>query len=175
MKPCGSINGHLSAQRSLSLPDTLLPDTSSLTYVTQRLVDRYGMAGRTAYLYLFRVQPGSDFVLLIPDAAQVIDAWIDDGAGLQVTTANTAIDRCRTALDHRIAHAPQNTQERRQHMARVVMFSIDLQSAERISVDLFSRALFFTPKGDRRVGEIWLPTADSWYSSARARESDAEG
>ncbi len=146
-----------------------------LDFVAERLVERYSHPSRTAYLYCFRLQPGTDFAPLIPDLAAVIIAWVDEGAGLAVLPADAAISRCQTALVSQSALAlkparPTTSHERRQTMARLISFSIERQAVDQISVDLFSRALAFTPKGDRRVTETWRPAEGTWYSAPIGRE-----
>jgi hypothetical protein len=137
-------------------------------YVTSRIVARYGHPARAAHLYLFRIVPGSDIALLPPDPQSVMMAWVDEGDGLTPVVPGEAVARCqkaRAALENYKTNRPLT----QRLMARIVVFSVEEhKSASQVIVELFSRALAFTPKGDRRVTETWRPNADGtdgWYSA----------
>lgn len=144
-------------------------DESPLDFVTGRIIERYGNPSRTAYLYVFRLNPDADLTPLIPETGSIQAAWVDEGAGLVQTPPMEAIARCSAARDFKSAR-PANAHERRQLMARVVAFTVEQQAPDQIKVELFSRALTFTPKGDRRVTETWRPAQGSWYSAPIGRE-----
>ena len=137
-------------------------------YVAQRIVQRYGHPGRTAYVYLFRVKPDSDLGLLIPTAESVHTVWIDEGSGLIQSTPAIAIANGNAIRALQITTSgPQKltSHQRRQMMARSIVF-IAIQSAENeVSVTLVSRSLTFSPKGDRTAHEKWLRMGEDWFSA----------
>jgi hypothetical protein len=143
------------------MPD-LNPDP--LTIVANRILQRYANPARKAYSYLFHVQPEADLALLFPDPAQVITVWGDEGAGLRELTAETALERCKA-----IREAGANV-ARLQKMARIVQFTLTAPSDDEVIVQLASRALVYSPKGDRRVTEQWKCSAEGWYSVYTPRE-----
>ena len=119
-------------------------------------------------MYLFRVTPASDFTALLPAAENVITAWVDEGERLVETPAEIALAHGQSTHDE----APNlstprglSSQQRRQMMARSVLFSVTQLNDDEIEVYLVSRSLIFSPKGDREVTERWQRTGDSWYSA----------
>jgi hypothetical protein len=143
-------------------------------FVTSRIVRRYGHSGRAAHLYLFRLVPGSDFLRLPPDRQTLIAAWMDEGGGLAPATPDEAVTRCKLARST-LEGYKINRPETQRLMARIVVFSVAEHIADaQVIVELFSRALAFTPKGDRRVTETWRQAedgTDSWYSAHPDQEA----
>ena len=139
-----------------------------LEAVTLKIVERYSRPGRTAYMYLFRVTPESDLTALIPPASIVIAAWMDEGNNLVVSSIDTAIAHStatRNAAPNLTAPQKLSSDQRRQMMARVVIFSVSQLNDDEVEVHLVSRSLIFSPKGDREVTEKWRRHGDSWYSA----------
>ena len=143
--------------------------------VAERIAQRYAHPGRAAYAYLFRVKPGSDLTRMIPDTESVLAAWLDEGSGLSAAPAALAVEHCTitrgTGLNRK--HA-QNAQERRQQMARAIQFTVTQIDENLIEVHLVSRALLFSPKGDREAHEQWRRSADGWYSAYLPQEDQAD-
>ncbi len=121
-------------------------------------------------MYLFQLRSGVDFVPIPPDLVQIVSSWFDEGDGLAASPVAEAVQRCwllNSAL-RATADLPRGKFSTRQMMARIVVFSVmlvDAQTEPTMSVDLFSRALAFTPKADRRVVELWKPGGEGWYST----------
>lgn len=132
--------------------------------IADKIVARYGHPSRTAYVYLFHLQAASNRAALIPDPADVIAVWSDEGEGLRPAEVASVIARCQVAASARYSR-PSSPHERRLQMARVITITLQEQAADQILVDLSSRALAFTPKGDRRALEYWRPAEGSWYSA----------
>ncbi len=142
-------------------------------YVTGRIVQRYAHPGRSAYLYMFQLAPDGDFSALIPPVVTITAAWVDEGSGIQPISPAAAVEHCQAAKESvgDPAIALRTTRhERRQMMARVILFSVTQLSETAIQVHLVSRALAFAPKGTREVVEEWRPTAEGWYSTYRDHE-----
>jgi hypothetical protein len=142
----------------------------ALTYVSERIAQRYAHPGRAAYLYLFRLQVGSDFSALVPSIAQVIEAWIDEGQGLKSADPASVIAACSIVRDAKLQFSkPTDSPSRKRQMSRAVLFSVDQTDDDSINVRLISRAVSFTPKGDREVNELWrrTGTGEAWYSTHR--------
>jgi hypothetical protein len=121
-------------------------------------------------MYLFRLQPGSDFSSLIPTADSVIEAWMDEGEGLQRTETKTVINHCKIVYDAKLQFSkPTDSPSRKRQMSRAVIFSVDQPDDDNVNVRLISRAVSFSPKGDREVNELWrrTGTGDEWYSTHR--------
>ncbi len=144
-------------------------DQAALDFVASRIVERYAHPSRTAYLYAFRLHTDADLTPLLPELPTILAAWVDEGSGLSDVSAAQAIAHCEAARNANIVR-PTNAHERRLSMARVLAFKVDTQIPDQISVELFSRALNFTPKGDRRVTETWRRAEGSWYSAPIGRE-----
>lgn len=148
------------------------------TFIAARLLQRYSASGRTAYTYLFYLRQGADTGALIPVAADVISAWSDQGSGFLPLPPETVIQQCEAihALEFHNppGYAPQSGRltphQRRQQMARTVQFTITPQVDDLVVVHLVSRALKFSPKGDRSVTEHWKPTDGGWYSAYRPHQ-----
>lgn len=140
----------------------------AVEFVTSRIVARYGHPARKAYLYLFRLTPGSDFDRTPPDPSSIIGAWLDEGDQLAPAAPKDAIARCQSAYSALHASSDRRPETRRL-MARIVVFSVEEhEPGMMVVVQLSSRALAFTPKGDRRVTETWRPAqdgTDGWYSA----------
>jgi len=133
--------------------------------IAEKIVARYGHPARTAYLYLFQLIADADRSPLIPRAEAVLGAWIDEGMGvLQPADAANALERCAAARDLPLTR-PATPHERRLFMARVVTFTFMQGAPDEHQVILISRALRFTPKGDRTAIETWRPAEGSWYSA----------
>jgi hypothetical protein len=144
--------------------------SSATDYVAARIAERYGHPGRAAYTYLFRLKPGSDFGPLVPDLASVLAAWMDEGDGLQPVPVEAAVEHCRAALNSKpVLSRPQRLtpHQRRHMMSRSILFSVEQPAEDLVTVRLVSRALHFSPKGDREAFEQWRPTGDGWYSAYR--------
>jgi hypothetical protein len=137
--------------------------SEAVEFIVGKLVERYSHPGRVSFMYMFRLAPGTDFEPLLPAAAVIQDAWMDEDTGLVPVEAAVALAHCRETLVVSKAR-PTNRQERRRQMARVVSFIVLPQTATQVVVELSSRALLFSPKGDRRVTEIWHPAEGGWYS-----------
>lgn len=144
---------------------------SALAHVAGRIRDRYATPSRKAYTYLFWVRDAAALEALIPTAEQVITAWVDEGAGLLPLDAAEAVRRSaesRSARPQDRPAAPISPHERRQMMARVILFTLELVGPDQIAVRLWSRALGFSPKGDREAFEQWELTEDGvWFSAYR--------
>src|SRR5258706_1469821 len=100
--------------------------------VTARIVRRYANPGRAAYMYLFRLKPGSELgplQRLVPEPDSVLAAWADEGEGLLSTPPDEAVRRCATAyaVGVEIAQTPQKLapHQRRQLMARSILFTVE--------------------------------------------------
>lgn len=145
------------------------PDPAAI--VAGRIRDRYATPARRAYTYLFRMRPGASLDALIPDPESVIAAWVDEGAGLLPAPPAEAVRRCAAAREvrpHDLPPAQLSPHQRKQMMARSILFIATPQDADRVEVHLWSRALGFSPKGDREARETWLRAAgDFWYSAHR--------
>jgi hypothetical protein len=144
--------------------------SSPTDYVAARIADRYANPARVAYTYLFRLKPDSDFSPLVPDPAAVLSAWIDEGEGLAPASAETAVEHCQQIIDSKLdLLQPRNmtSHHRRQMMSRTILFSVEQPADDLVTVRLLSRALYFSPKGDREAFEEWKPTGEVWYSAYR--------
>jgi hypothetical protein len=155
--------------------DGELPITDAdQAFVIRRLVGRYATPARKAYLYLFKVAVDAPQKGLIPTPTDVQRAWVDDGQGLQEIPIETALAKLTAAK----ATAPQATQTpplegRKQLMARAVLFSLAPTTQGALEVHLFSRAISYSPKGDREVRERWQREAADptlWYSAYQPRD-----
>jgi hypothetical protein len=150
---------------------------SATDIVVVHIVERYANPGRSAYTYLFQLKPDSDFEPLVPEVASILAAWMDEGDGLQTAPIDLAVEHCRaTRAQAPDLRRPQklNSHQRRQMMARSILFSAVQASDDVVQVRLVSRSLVFSPKGDREALEDWRPTGDDWYSAYRARLQDEE-
>ena len=165
-------NGHCNVVDQFRLVDRDAPVTGATAseWIANRIAVRYANPARRVYLFLFQLETGTDFMPIPPDSSRVVTSWFDEGGGLARSPTVFVIERCgilNTALHTHDAFMPGKyiTQQR---MARIVVFSVTLVAAESestMSIDLFSRALAFTPKADRRVTELWKQGGDGWYST----------
>jgi len=148
--------------------------TSALDHVAMRIVERYSNPSRKAYTYLFRLHIESPLTALVPLATDVLAAWVDEGRGLVPTAPLEAVARCQAAAQIKPHTEPLHSltpHQRKQMMARAIQFSVRPVAEDEISLHLVSRALGFSPKGDREVIEAWRRTADGvWYSVYREQE-----
>jgi hypothetical protein len=137
--------------------------------VAEKIARRYAHPERKAYTYLFRLKPDRDFNAIVPEASSVTSAWVDEGNGLLSSPIDSAVEHCQKVYEARLVRSrPQNSQERRRQMARSIQFTVTQPSEDQIEVHLISRAIAFSPKGDREVTEFWRRTADGdWYSAHR--------
>jgi hypothetical protein len=138
--------------------------------VIARLITRYNNPARMAYTYLFRLTSGGDFSCVIPNEGEVVMAWVDEGDGLEVAPVDHALRRCQAIQEAHITTSPAHKltpHERRQMMARAIVFALDQHTDDLIVVHLISRSLTFTPKGDREVYEHWRLGGEGWYSAHR--------
>ncbi|MCC7451743.1 MAG: hypothetical protein IT324_30320 [Anaerolineae bacterium] len=145
----------------------------ALDEVAAQIARRYAHPGRKAYTYLFRLKPHAPFNAIVPAQDSVLTAWLDEGAGLSPAPIDTALDRCRAvhAIGPDLQRQPQLTShQRRQLMSRSILFSVIQRNEDVIEVHLISRALAFSPKGDREVTEEWRRGASGWYSAYRPHE-----
>jgi hypothetical protein len=135
-------------------------------YVAERIAQRYAHPSRTAYLYLFQIKPEGDLTSLVPNAESVVAAWVDQGAGLAPAPIEAAVEQCSHVYNLKLKMTrPKTADERRRQMARSVMFTAVQATEDTVKVHLVSRALAFSPKGDRIADEEWKPTGDGgWYS-----------
>jgi hypothetical protein len=154
--------------------------TSALDHVAMRIVERYSNPSRKAHTYLFRLQADASLTALVPLATDVLAAWVDEGHGLVPTAPSEAVARCQAAAQIKPHAEPPHSltpHQRKQMMARAIQFSVRPVAEDEISLHLVSRALGFSPKGDREVIEAWRRTAEGvWYSVYReqARQERAE-
>lgn len=137
--------------------------------ITRKIWARYSAPERTAYLYMFLLKPDAIRESLIPEPSEVLLAWVDEGKGLNAAPVDQAIAQTIAARNFRTAR-PTSAHERRLSMARIVTLTVEPQADDQYCVDLFSRALAFSPKGDRRALETWRPAEGSWYSAPIGRE-----
>ncbi len=144
-------------------------DSTAVESIVDKLLERYSHPGRVAYLYMFRLAPCADFDPLLPDPGSVLDAWMDEDGGLVRVEAAEALAHCQETIIVS-KRRPKNRQERRRQMARLVSFCVFPHTASEILVELSSRALLFSPKGDRRVTEHWHPAEGGWYSAPSERD-----
>jgi hypothetical protein len=137
--------------------------------VVEQIAKRYAHPGRAAYLYLFQMKPDSDLTHLVPDVESVLAAWMDEGQGLTPTDIETAVDHCTATYNLKLKTIRTRiSEERRRQMARSVVFTVVQSGEDMVKVTLVSRALAFSPKGDRTAHEEWKPTEDGgWYSAYR--------
>ena len=137
--------------------------------VAQKIVQRYAHPERKAYLYMFRLTPGSEFGPVVPaQASSILAAWVDEGSGLLPAAVDSALAACiATCETHNASGTPKKltAHQRRQLMARSVIFSVQATTPDLIEVRLMSRALTFSPKGDREAHERWLRNGADWYSA----------
>ena len=156
-----------------------LPIVDPFTFIAGRIVERYSHPSRTNYLYLFQLLAGADFAPIVPALSQIDQAWVDEGEGLQPIEVVMACQRCQATIDRlhndsTEGRKPQQRDDRRRLMARQVSFSITapaiITSESVVLVDLFSRAIAFTPKSDRRVTETWRSFEGGWYSAYKPPE-----
>ncbi len=141
---------------------------SDVDLVAHKIVQRYAHPERKAYLYMFRLQPGSDFSAIVPAPENILAAWVDEGNGLLPAAVDSALVACSAAREiHINSRTPGKltTHQRRQLMARSVLFSVEATAPDLIEVRLRSRALTFSPKGDREILERWQRTGADWYSA----------
>ncbi|HLY29156.1 MAG TPA: hypothetical protein VKQ72_22615 [Aggregatilineales bacterium] len=151
--------------------------TEAADWVASRIIERYGRPGRVAYMVMFRLQNSADFSHIVPPRESIVAAWIDAGSGLLPATAESALERCKILQAvHTLARAPHQmtADERRQMMARSVLFSVQQTATDLVEVRLISRSLTFSPKGDREANEQWKPGSEGWYSAYRPRDEDDE-
>src|SRR5262249_53118876 len=93
-------------------------------------------------------------------------AWVDEGEGLIPTSAEIAVDHCRVARQYTPDpdHPRQMTpHQRRQMMARAILFIVSQPDPDLVTVDLVSRSVCFSPKGDREGHEQGRGTGEGWY------------
>jgi hypothetical protein len=143
--------------------------------VAAHIAQRYAHPGRAAYTYLFQLKPDSDFGPLVPELTSILVAWMDEGSALQPAPAETTAERCRaTHAQAPDLRRPQklSRHQRRQLMARSILFTAIQASDDLVQVRLVSRALVFSPKGDREAFEDWRRTGDDWYSAYRAHPEE---
>jgi hypothetical protein len=135
-------------------------------YVAERIAQRYAHPSRTAYLYLFQIKADTDLTSPVPDPESVVAAWVDQGAGLASAPIELAVEQCAATYNLKLRMTrPRTPDERRRQMARCVMFTAAQSSEDTVNIHLVSRALAFSPKGDRVADEEWKPTGDGgWYS-----------
>lgn len=145
--------------------------------IVSRLLTRYSNPARMAYTYLFNVTPDADMTAIFPASATVLAAWVDEGGGLQPTPTAEALRLSETVREARVAHHTSHKltpHERRQMMARLILFSVERKEEGLIVVHLISRSLGFTPKGDREVYEHWRLGEQGWYSAYRPEGNTTE-
>lgn len=144
---------------------------SPLEIVAARIRDRYSNPARHAYTYLFRLVPGTLSMSLVPALEAVMSAWVDEGQGLLPLSPPEAVGLCAVAAQTKPHERPPTTltpHQRKQMMARVITFTVEMPNPDQVDVQLWSRALGFSPKGDRQAHEIWKRAAgDFWYSAYR--------
>ncbi len=148
--------------------------TSALDHVAGRIVERYSNPSRKAYTYLFRLRHEAPLSALVPPANAVLSAWVDEGQGFRPTELLEAIKRCEQAAQvkpHTQTPHTLTPHQRKQMMARAIQFKLQQVAEDEIRLHLVSRALSFSPKGDREVIETWRRTAQGlWYSVYREQE-----
>jgi hypothetical protein len=152
-------------------------DNKATDDVAERIARRYAHPERVAYTYLFRLAPGNDFGPLVPLADHVLSSWMDEGDGLAKVEADSAARNCQAAYEamqeaRRQSKRPKTSHERRQQMARSILFTVTRPAEDEIDVHLLSRALAFSPKGDREVVEKWRRSAEGWFSSYQPRADE---
>ncbi len=153
---------------------------SAAAFIADRIAARYANPGRAAYLYLFQVKAGSALEAMPPDTHDTLAAWYDEGDGLAPAVAEDAAARCRATFGLLQMVGEQGRRliapaDRRRLMARLVVFSVAVPSETGelpAKVELFSRALAFTPKGDRRATETWKRSPEGWFSAYVPHGSD---
>jgi hypothetical protein len=139
--------------------------TAATDFVAAAIAQRYAHPGRFNYLYLFQLKPEADFTPLVPALDHILAAWIDEGEGLRPVSADLGVERCRLTYDIGLEHKrPKGSHERRMQMARSVLFAATQPDEDTVEVRLLSRALVFSPKGDREAHEVWHPGGAGWYS-----------
>ncbi len=142
--------------------------------VAGRIAERYRTPARRAYLYLFRLKPDASLEGLVPVADSVLEAWMDVGDGLLPSPIDRVLTECRRAADikpHTQTPTRLTAHERKQMMARAIMFIATQPEPSSVLINLASRALGFSPKGDRTALEEWRRSAEGrWYSTRRERE-----
>ena len=147
--------------------------TEPIDFVAARIVTRYSHPSRSAYAYMFRLKPGTDLGGMTPSVESIITAWVDEGEGLIPSPPEIAVDHCRIAQRHKPdADRPRQMtpHERRQMMARAILFTVSQPSADLVTVHLVSRSVCFSPKGDREAHEQWRRTGEGWYSAHVPRD-----
>lgn len=154
-----------------------MPDHIRL--ILNRLLNRYSTPGRTNYCTLFLMRADSSFNVLIPDPAQCLAAWVDRGSGLQSAPVDQAVTMLQAERDPALAAVDRGTltdsESRRAQMTRVIIFTIYQTAEDEIHVDLFSRALHYSPKGDRIAHEMWRTAEDgTWYSVYTPRDESEQ-
>jgi len=158
----------------MSVPET------PVDIVAERIAVRYRNPSRKAYLYLFRLAPSASLDALVPPADHVVQAWIDNGNGLVESAIEGVVAACADASQvkpHTQSPTRLSPHERKQMMARSILFTAHQPDQDTVEVNLASRALGFSPKGDRVALEVWKRTVDgTWYSTRRERDEaeDAE-
>ena len=143
--------------------------------VAAQIVRRYNNPERKVFAYLFQLTPEADFRPLIPSPTAVIAAWMDEEGGLIETPVETAIAHAYAIAaipKPRMYHAGNYTPfQRKQMLARTVLFSVRERDADTVEVHLFSRSVVFTPKGDHDGYELWTRDGDGdWYFAHRPGE-----
>jgi hypothetical protein len=149
---------------------TIESSTAGVESVIEQIIRRYSNPARVTYMYIFQLPIDGDFSGVVPAADQVITAWVDEGSGFQVMPADEAVRLCEGIRQLHIIDKPQRrltSTERKQMMARTVQISIEQKADDLIVVHLVSKAITFSPKGDRDVYEHWRLGSTGWYSAHR--------
>jgi hypothetical protein len=154
-----------------------LPSTTAFDIIIDQIIRRYSNPSRTTFMYMFRLPIEADFSGIVPPASSVLFSWVDEGSGFQSTQPVDAVQLCASIRQLHLIDKPQRrltSTERRQMMSRTVQFSLKSEADDLIVVHLVSKAITFSPKGDREVYEHWRLGSTGWYSAHRPNGNTTE-
>ncbi|MBX3080218.1 MAG: hypothetical protein KF716_01205 [Anaerolineae bacterium] len=157
----------------------MMTETSpaGMDIVINQIIRRYSNPARATFMYLFLLPLDADFSGVFPTPETVLTAWVDEGSGFQVTPADEAVRLCSGIQQLHIIDSAEHrltSTERKQMMARTIQFSVEQKADDFIVVHLVSKAITFSPKGDREVYEHWRLGSTGWYSIHRPEGNTTE-
>ena len=156
---------------------TTEPLPADVNSVINQIIRRYSNPARATFMYLFLLPLDADFSGVFPAPENVLTTWVDEGSGFQATPADEAVRLCAAIQRLHIIDSAEHrltSTERKQMMARTIQFSVEQKADDFIVVHLVSKAITFSPKGDREVYEHWRLGSAGWYSAHRPQGNTTE-